>query len=256
MATAGFRKRMLGREVLAGTFVRTPAYEMIEVLAMSGMDFVCLDGEHGPFDRGRMDACLAMARALDLPALVRVAAFTPQDILQALDSGATGVVVPHVFSAGKAEEVARAARFGLGGRGYAGSTRWAGQTQRAMADVLAQSRDETVVIAQIEEPEGVDAVDEIVATPGIDGLFIGPSDLSVAFGKTDTGSAELQAALARVGEACRAAGKAYMSYVPDAAKAQDWSQYGMTMFFMASEQSLMLKAARAGAAGVHAIGKG
>ncbi len=98
MRTAGFRQRMLSGEFLAGTFQKTPSYEVIEVLAMSGLDFVCLDAEHAPFDRGRMDACLAMARALDFPALVRVGAFTPQDVLQALDSGAVGIVVPHVYS--------------------------------------------------------------------------------------------------------------------------------------------------------------
>ena len=55
-----FRGRMLAGERLVGTFIKTPAYELIEVLAETGLDFVCLDGEHSPFDRARMDACLAM----------------------------------------------------------------------------------------------------------------------------------------------------------------------------------------------------
>lgn len=253
MRTAEFRQRMLGGAFLAGTFVKTPAYEVIEVLALSGLDFICLDAEHAPFDRGRMDACLAMARALDLPALVRVGAYTPQDLLQALDSGAAGVVVPHVHTAEKAAEVARSARFGHGGRGYAGSTRWAGYTTRAMPDLLAKSRDETVVIAQIEEPEGLDAVDAIAGTDGIDGLFIGPADLSVAYGKTDQASDELAAALAEVGRAAKAAGKAYMSFVPDVAKAREWAAHGMTMFFLGSEQSWMLAGAREATAGIHGL---
>ena len=216
---------------------------------MSGLDFICLDAEHAPFDRGRMDACLAMARALDIPALVRVGSGSAENILQAMDSGAVGIVVPHVYDVAKAEEIARAARFGHHGRGYAGSTRWAEFTTQTMPDLLQKSRDETIVIAQIEEPEGVDAVAEIAAVNGIDGLFVGPADLTVAYGAG--AAAKLDSALASVGQAAQAAGKTYMSFVPNAEKARDWAQHGMTMFFIASEQSWVLGTARSQAAGIH-----
>lgn len=251
MATTGFRQRMLAGEFLAGTFLKTPSYEMVEVLAMSGLDFICLDAEHAPFDRGRMDACLAMARALDFPALVRVGSGTAENTLQAMDSGAVGIVVPHVFDVARAEEIARAARFGHHGRGYAGSSRWAGYTTRKMPDLLAQSRDETVVIAQIEEPEGVDAAGEIAAVEGIDGLFVGPADLTVAYGADAGAAAQLDEALAAVGAAAQAAGKTYMSFVSDAGKARDWARHGMTMFFIGSEQSWVLGAANGAASGIH-----
>lgn len=248
-----FREKMLSGQMLAGTFVKTPSIEVIEVLAMAGLDFICLDAEHAPFDRGRLDNCLAIARALGLPALVRVGAGTPQDILQALDCGAVGVVVPHVDTVAKAEAVARAGRFGQGGRGYAGSTRWAGYTTQSMADLLAASRDETVVIAQIEEPEGVEAAAQIAAVAGIDGLFVGPADLSVAYGKTDQTSDQLLAALQAVGQAARAHSKAYMTFVPNAGKAAEWAKYGLTMFFIASEQSWIMQGAWAEVAGVRAL---
>ena len=96
MGTADFRQRMLDWQFMAGTFLKTPSYEMVEVLAKSGLDFICLDGEHAPFDRGRMDACLAIARALDFPVLVRVGSASAENILQALDSGAVGIVAPHI----------------------------------------------------------------------------------------------------------------------------------------------------------------
>ena len=254
MRTSGFRQRMLAGDYLAGTFLKTPAYELIEVLAMSGLDFLCLDAEHAPFDRARMDACLAVARALDFPVLVRVGSASAENILQALDAGAAGLVVPHVFSVEKAREVARWARFGHHGRGYAGSSRWAGFATRKMPDILAQSRDETAVIAQIEEPEGVDAAAAIAGVEGVDGLFVGPADLSVAYGKQDQASDELIAALRAVGGAAKGAGKAYMSFVPDAAKAKEWAAFGLTMFFIASEHSWMLAGAREAAKGVHEIG--
>ena len=254
MGTADFRQRMLDGQFMAGTFLKTPSYEMVEVLAKSGLDFICLDGEHAPFDRGRMDACLAIARALDFPVLVRVGSASAENILQALDSGAVGIVAPHIDTVEKAEELAQVSRFGHHGRGYAGSTRWAGFTTQKMGDLLEKSRAETVVIAQIEEPEGVEAAAGIAGVEGIDGLFLGPADLSVAFGTLDPNAPELLRALADTGAATKAAGKAYMSFVPNAEKAGDWAQYGMTMFFIASEQGWVLNAAKGQAAGIHELG--
>ena len=76
MRIKNFKTRMANRDLMAGTFIKTPAYELIEVLATSDLDFVCIDMEHSPFDRGRTDACLAVARALDFPVLVRVTHFS------------------------------------------------------------------------------------------------------------------------------------------------------------------------------------
>lgn len=250
--TSGLKARILAGERLAGTFVKTAEVSVIEALSFSGLDFICLDAEHCAFDRGRMDACLAVARALDLPTLVRVAAATPQDILQALDSGAVGVVVPHVDSLQKAEAVARAARFGRGGRGFAGSTRWAGFATRTMADVLAQD-DETIVVAQIEEPEGVEIVEQIAALPGIDALFAGPADLTVSYGHSALGSADLDRALARIGAAAQAAGKGYATWVPDPKAAAGWAHHGIKIWVLSSDHALLLSAARAAVAGMAAL---
>ncbi len=253
MRTAGFKKRMLDDERLVGTFVKTPAHDIVETLAISGLDFVCLDGEHGSFDRRSMDACLAIARALDFPTIVRVASGSAENILQALDSGAVGVVVPHVTEAARAAEVAKSARFGLGGRGFAGATRWAGLGTKSMLEVLAQSAAETFVLAQIEEPEGVEAAASIAETVGIDGLFIGPSDLSVSYGKTDANSPELHAAFKSVGAASRSAGKAFVTWAPTVEKAAEWRVYGVNMFLVASELGWITQGARAVAGGIRAL---
>lgn len=251
--TATFREKMLSGAPLAGTFLKTPSYVLVEVLAQSGLDFLCLDAEHAPFDRASIDACMAVAKALDFPMLVRVADGSPREILQALDYGAAGIVVPHVDSAEKAAAVAKSARYGHGGRGYAGSSRWAGYATQTMPDLLARSQRETIVIAQIEEPEGVEAVEAIAAVEGVDGIFIGPADLSVGYGKQDQTSPELFAAIARCGDAAKAQGKAYMTFVPDAAKAAEWQKYGLSMFFIASEHNWMRAGAKAAADGVHAL---
>ncbi|MEL6959915.1 MAG: aldolase/citrate lyase family protein [Pseudomonadota bacterium] len=252
MKTATLRKKLLNRERLAGTFVKTAEVTVVEVLALSGLDFIILDAEHCGYDRGRLDACLAVARALDFPALVRIPGGSEENVLMALDAGAVGVVVPHVDTVAKAEALARSAHFGEGGRGFAGSTRWAGFATRSMGDVLDQD-DQTIVMAQIEEPAGVEVCDGIAAVDGIDALFAGPADLSVGYGHRSLDNPDLPRALEAVGEACAAHDKGYVSWVPDATKAADWLAYGMTAFVVASEHTWMRTGAAAAAKGVHEI---
>ncbi|CTQ48753.1 HpcH/HpaI aldolase family protein [Jannaschia donghaensis] len=247
----GLRGRMLAGEMLAGTFMKTPNHVTLEILILAGLDFVCLDAEHAPFDRAAIDACMAVARARNFPVLVRIGDGSPARILDVMDMGATGIVVPHVDSVDKARAIARAARFGHGGRGYAGSTRWAGYTSQKMPDLLARSRAETIVLAQIEEPEGVDAAADIAAVPGIDGLFTGPADLSVSYGHESVDNDDLRAAMDSVGAACRAAGKTYVTWVPDEATAAAWRHYGFTTFVVSSEHGWMLNGARAVVKGIH-----
>ncbi|MBL4812409.1 MAG: aldolase [Rhodobacteraceae bacterium] len=248
MRTENLRHRMAAGERLTGTFLKIPEITVIEVLAETGLDFLCIDGEHGSWDRGRTDACLAIARALDVPMLVRVGAGTEVEILRALDAGAVGVVVPHVSTPEKARAVVAAAHFGRGGRGYAGTTRWAGFGANKMPDVLARDA-QTIVIAQIEEPEGVDAVEDIAAVDGIDGVFAGPSDLSISYGLNKVGSPELFAALEKIAAAAKANDKCFVSWAADAATAKDWAaRFGVQMFFVGADHGFIAAGARALAA--------
>ena len=249
MRTKTLKPRVLAQDKLVGTFLRTPAPEFIELLAASGLDFICLDGEHAPFDAARTDACMATARALDIPAMVRVPSGTAENILKALDAGAVGIVVPHVLNAKMAADIARAAHFGLGGRGFHGTTRWAGYGDLDMAGLLEKSTRETVVFAQIEEPEGVEAAADIAAVDGIDGLFIGPSDLSVGYGKTDTNSPELVSAFETVGAAAQSHDKALVTYVPNVEGAKKWHKFGVTVHVVGSEQKWIQEGARSVVAG-------
>lgn len=249
-----FRTRLQSGEPLAGTFMKTPAVDVLEVLILAGLDFACLDAEHAPFDRAALNALCAVARAARFPVLVRVPSGSAERIGMALDAGADGIVVPHVTDAATAGRVARAARFGPGGRGYAGSTRWAGFGTRAMPDLLEASRG-TLVVAQIEDPEAVDAAEEIARTDGIDALFLGPADLTVGYGHASQDNEDVARAYARVGEAARRAGRAFMTFVPDAERAREFHEaYGVTAFFVASEHAWMLQGARRAVAGIREIG--
>ena len=213
------------------------------------LDFVCLDAEHAPFDRGAIDACMAVSRALDYPVLVRVGDSSPREILWALDCGAAGIVVPHVDSVERAEEIARTARFGKGGRGFAGTPRWGGFGTEKMADLLERSQQETVVFAQIEEDYAVPLSDQIAAIDGIDALFAGPSDLTVSMGHTAVTDVLIGDAMTTIGKATKAHGKGYASYIGTAEAAAAWHEkFGVHIFFVASEHNWMRSVANATAA--------
>lgn len=241
---ANFRQRLLGREQLIGTFLKTPSPIVCEVLGLTPLDAVCIDAEHAPFDRLSLDSCIHALRAATMPSLVRVASAAPEQILNALDCGATGVVVPHVTSAAQAEAVAGAARFGRGGRGYAGSTRAAGYTSKNMAQHKADSAAETTVIAQIEDIEAVEAVEDIAAVQGVDCLFVGRIDLTVAYGADSPGDAGVLAAVERVCRAGREAGKPVGMFIANVDELASWQAQGASLFLLGSDHGFLLSGAR------------
>lgn len=230
--------------MLAGVFVKTPALAVIELMALAGIDFVCIDAEHAGFGRRELDECLAMARALGLPALVRVAEASAAPILQALDGGAEGVVVPHVDGAATAARVAAWSRFGPGGRGYAGSTRAAGFGALPLRDVLAASREETLVVAQIEDPAALAEAEAIAATPGVDAIFFGAADLAVGLGLESSTAPEIRSAFDRVAAAARAAGKPLAAFTAGAEGLGELAACGVRLAFVGSDQGMLLAGAR------------
>lgn len=239
-----FRQRLLQREPLIGTFLKTPSPVVCEVMGLTPLDAVCVDAEHAPFGCLEMDSCLFALRAVGMPSLVRVPSGAPHELLAALDSGATGVVVPHVCSAEQAAAIARTARYGRGGRGYAGSTRAAGYTTKPMSEHLADSAAETAVIAQIEDIEAVEAIDEIAAVDGIDCLFVGRIDLTVALGALSPNDPAVIEAVEKVCAAGRAHDKPVGMFVPKVEEAARWQEQDASLFLLASDHVFMLQGAR------------
>ncbi len=238
-----FKARLLAGEPLLGTFVKTPHPSVIEVLAQTGLDCLCLDAEHAPFDRVDLDRGLLAARAGGIAALVRVPSGAPHEILNALDLGAAGIVVPHVRSAAEAEAAVLACHYGAGGRGYAGGTRASGYVSPPIGERLAQTRAQTSVILQIEDVEALDHVEAIAAVPGVDAVFIGRIDLTVALGETDPKAGKVVAAVTRIIEACRAAGCTSGLFTPDLSEVPMWRAQGASLFLLGADHAFI----RAGA---------
>ncbi len=241
---AGLKEQILNRELLLGTWVKTPSVAICEVLARTKLDFVCLDAEHAPFTRQDLDQCLGMLAALRFPALVRVPSGASEQTLNALDCGATGVVVPHITTDEEATAIVRQSHFGRGGRGFAGSTRAAGYTSVPMAEHLEVSAAGTCVFAQIEDIDAVENIDKIAAVKGLDCLFVGRADLTVALGAESPKSPEVIEAVKKVCAAGREASCPVGMFLSDLTELPDWQALGATVFILSSDHSNMLSGVR------------
>jgi len=240
MTAPFFRDRLLSGEALVGAWMKTPSPIVADVLGLSALDCICLDAEHAPFDRMAIDGCVASLRAAGMPALVRVPSLAPEHALNALDCGATGLVGPHVTDAEAAGAFARAGRYGAGGRGYAGSSRAAGYATKPMGEVLGAAARETAVIAQVEDLDAVERIDEIAAVDGVDCLFIGRIDLTAALGAASPGDGRVVALVERVCETGRRAGKRIGMFVGDLGEIPKWRAAGASLFILQSDHAFLL----------------
>jgi len=237
-----FRKRLTGGELIVGTFLKTPSPIAAEILGRSNLDAFCIDVEHAPFGRLELDLCVAAFRAADRPSIVRTANDSSTEIRNALDSGATAVLVPHVTSAAQASAIVKAAHFGEGGRGFAGSTRASEFTTKSMSNHLADSQSQTTVIVQIEDLAALDNVADIAAVDGVDAIFIGRIDLAVAMGKSPMDAAVIDAVMRICNEAA-ATGTTIGMFTPDLDEIPNWRKAGASLFLLGSDQSMILAGA-------------
>jgi 2-keto-3-deoxy-L-rhamnonate aldolase RhmA len=238
-----FRHRLRAGDLLAGTWVKTPHPHVVEVLSLSNLDVLVLDAEHAPFDRGSLDLCILVARAGGKPVLVRPPSSAPEHILNALDCGADGVILPHIRSAAEAENAVKACHYVSGGRGYAGSSRAAGYTTKGMAGHRASAKAVTV-IAQIEDVDGVDNIDAIAQVAGIDALFIGRADLTIAYGAETPDDAVVVAAVDRIVAAGKAAGRTTGMFLGRVGDVPLWREKGSSLFILGSDQEFLLQGAK------------
>ena len=232
-------------ELTIGTFVKTTHYQTVEVLAGTGLDYLVLDAEHAPFGREALDACCLAAKAYAAPVMVRTASHRPEHILQALDSGANGVLVPHVDDADIAAKVVAAARYreADGQRGFSNSPRAGGYGHTAMAEHIQVSDRHTAVMVQIETAAAVENVADIATVAGIDALFIGRADLAVSYGVNTIGDPVVESAVKKVVSVAKDRGLPLGIFLPNGSEVEAFQRLGFTIFIIGSDQSLLKAAA-------------
>ncbi|MFI5959480.1 HpcH/HpaI aldolase/citrate lyase family protein [Cryptosporangium sp. NPDC051539] len=196
-----FQEALRTKPLVLGTWVKIPAMEIMELVALAGFDFVVIDLEHSPISVETAYRLIGTGLQTGVAPIVRV----PQVdglVGRLLDSGAAGIMVPHVDTPEQARAAANAVRFPPRGTRGVGSTSRAGAWGAMPRDeYLRYGQEEVVLIAQIESAEGVRNAGRIAATDGVDALLVGAADLAVSEGRTDVGDliAETVAAAGEAG---------------------------------------------------------
>jgi 2-keto-3-deoxy-L-rhamnonate aldolase RhmA len=242
-----FRARMARGEVALGSNVRfSRSAEIGPILAACGVSWIMLDYEHSPASPHlAYDIALGAIRAGVLP-FARPAGHDAAQIAGLLTNGALGLLVPHVDTPEQAEAVARAARFAPRGHLSVPGTLPQFGYELSLKEACARFNEEVVVVAMIESAAAVASAEAIAAVEGIDGLFIGASDLLWDLnlpGRYD--GPELRAAVLHVCAAARSRGKfAGMGGPRDEGPWRGFMAAGMRMVLTENDLSLLMRGAR------------
>lgn len=242
---SNFRDQLKAGAPLLGTFVKMPSTQPIEILGSIGFDFVVIDQEHAALDRREIDLMCFAARASGMAAVVRVGDPSDANVLSALDCGAVGIMFPHVNSVKKAEAVVRSCRYRGGVRGFAGMSRASDWGARSGPEHIARQDNEIAVIAMIEDVEAVEQVPAIVATNGIDAIFIGRGDLKAAFSTDPDAGAKVAELTKRIAQATKMGGAPLMMLGTSTTDAAAMRELGASAMMVASDHNFLKSAATA-----------
>ncbi len=233
MSLNKLRDMFARKEGAVGTFFSGGNQSFMECLGFSGLDFVIIDCEHGPFDTETMMDLIRAAELHGLAPFVRIANVDHKEIQRAADCGAMGLIVPCLRDVADFKKLVDLAKFTpLGNRGFIkgrgagfGYADWA--DTETIPEFFANSNDRLIVMPQCETKEALENIEEVVAIDGIDGIFIGPFDLSTAMGIAGRFELpEFKAAEERVFRACKEAGKICYTFTLSPEKAASYIRQG------------------------------
>ena len=227
-----------------GLWCGIPDPLVIERAGALDVDYVLVDQQHGLVDYAAMVAMIRAAGAAGCTPRVRVPGNEPWLVMRALDAGALGVMIPMVDDRAQAVRAVAACRFPPDGRRSYGPIRAAPAIGSAAPANLAA---EVVCIAQIETAAGLENVDEIAATPGLDALYVGPADLALGLGIPLAGAAEDPRhidAIDRILSASRAAGIRAGMHTRSGELARRYAEQGFSMLNLGIDYELLSAAVR------------
>ncbi|WP_409515003.1 2-dehydro-3-deoxyglucarate aldolase [Atlantibacter sp.] len=206
-----------------------------EVLGLAGFDWIVLDGEHAPNDVTTFIPQLMALKGSQSAPVVRAPTNEPIIIKRLLDIGFYNFLIPFVETAEEAAQAVASTRYPPEGiRGVSVSHR--GNMFGTVPDYFTQSNKNITILVQIESQQGVDNVDAIAATDGVDGIFVGPSDLAAALGHLGNANhPEVQRAIQYIFERANAHGKPSGILAPVEADARRYLEWGASFVAVGSD---------------------
>jgi 2-keto-3-deoxy-L-rhamnonate aldolase RhmA len=228
---------------LIGTLISLPNPEAAEICAAAGFDWLFLDWEHGLFDVKSLQAIL-QAVGGKCPCVIRVPENEAIWIQKALDTGADGVIIPHVNNAGDAQKAARSVKYPPEGVRSIGVARAQGYGPDIRGSIERDNQ-RTVLIVQAEHIEAVRDIDKILDVPGVDAVFIGPFDLSASMNKPGLISDDdVLAAIGRVLKAGQGKGIPMGIFAPDVRAAKKAAEEGFALICVGTDAMTLATAMR------------
>jgi 2-keto-3-deoxy-L-rhamnonate aldolase RhmA len=226
-----------------GTWVKIPAMEVMELIALAGFDFAVIDLEHAPIGIETAYRLIGTALHTGVAPVVRLPGLDPGLAQRLLDAGAEGLMIPHVDTVAQARAAVSAVRFPpLGTRGVGATSRAGGWGALPRDVYLSQT---PVLIAQIESAEGVRHAGAIAALDGVDALLVGAADLSVSLGLPESDPRVRDLIAQTVGHAREAGVPIGNAGGATAEAARASAEAGFTFTMLSNDASLLGTAARA-----------
>jgi 4-hydroxy-2-oxoheptanedioate aldolase len=223
-----------------GGFLSVPSGFSAEVMAHTGLDWLCIDMQHGVIDYADVVPMLTAISTTEVTPIVRVPWNDAATIMKVLDAGAYGVIVPMVSNRAEAERAVAACRYppaGIRSNGPNRALLYGGPDYQKNADK------EMLCIAMIETAEGIEKMDEIVSTPGLDAVYIGPTDLALSLGLPavmDNDDPKHVATVNRILETCRRHKVKAAMHTMSAKYTQRYIDQGFDMVMLVNDRAAMM----------------
>lgn len=243
--TNPFKAALAAKKPQIGLWVTSAEAAMTELVTTAGFDWLVIDSEHAPNDLRSLRDQMMVVDPSESHAVIRVPFGEPWMIKQVMDAGAQTVLVPMVDTATEAAEMVRAMRYppeGIRGMGASG-----GRVSRfgQIADYVKTANDQVCLIVQAESRNALANLDDILAVKGVDGVFIGPADLSADMGFPGNANApEVQEAIANAIQRIAASDKAAGILTSDLGQAKTYLELGATFVAVGIDTLIFAKTLR------------
>lgn len=246
LRTNEVKRKLAAGEEVHGLFNVLPDPAVVEMIGCAGYDFVILDTEHTLVDPRQLEHLIRAAETSGVTPFVRVPEADPGAVLRALDAGAMGIVVPHVRGRADVAAAVRAARYAPEGMRSLNGGRMPGYGGTDLRAYIERANAEIMVVPLVEDAEGVDAIDDILAGGGVDLVLPGPGDLSQSYGVPwQVRHPRVQEAVRTLRAACGRHGVPFCAMATTPERRAEWRADGVTAFVLGEDRDLAARALRA-----------
>lgn len=246
MLESNLKQRLRNGETVLGPFVLCSDPSFTEAVGLAGFDFIIVDMEHGPLTVETAQKLCQAASGVGLAPIVRIRRNDGPQIQRALDIGSAGVQVPQIETRADAEAVVRGAKYApIGARGVSFYTRAGHYALDGGVGVGERLNEEQMTVIHIEGVRGLENLDEIIAVPHIDVIFLGPYDLSQSLGILgQVNDPRVVGAMREAVGKIRAAGKVAGTFAADAETARRWIDAGVQYVSVSVDNGIFAHACR------------